>query len=106
MNAYIYQADIYCEECGALIRQELDEQGACPADPTDESTFDSDEYPKGPYADGGGEADCPQHCAACGVFLENSLTSEGVAYVKEAAIDPFRGQAAAEWLQFYGIWRE
>ncbi len=103
MNAYIYQADIYCEECGALIRQELDEQGACPADPTDESTFDSDEYPKGPYADGGGEADCPQHCAACGVFLENPLTSDGIEYVKSAISERQDQISSAEWVQFYGL---
>lgn len=43
--------------------------------------------PKGAecYSDGGGEADCPQHCANCGVPLENPLTSDGVQYVLEAA---------------------
>ncbi len=39
---------------------------------------------EGPYPDGGGEADCPQHCAACGIPLENPLTSDGVTYVLDA----------------------
>jgi hypothetical protein len=29
---------------------------------TSESDYDSEDLPKGPYADGGGEADTPQHC--------------------------------------------
>jgi hypothetical protein len=51
----------------------LTSQGQAPADPTAEHTYDSDKFPKGPLADGGGESDCPQHCDTCGVFLENPL---------------------------------
>jgi len=47
----------------------------------DERYWDSNEYPKGPYEYGGGEADYPQHCDGCGLFLENSLTEDGVYYV-------------------------
>jgi hypothetical protein len=83
MDAYIYQADIYCEECGEGIREELDKAGQAPRDPEDESSYDSDQYPKGPYAEGGGEADTPQHCASCGVFLENPLSSDGEDYIRE-----------------------
>ena len=36
------------------------------------------------YPDGGGESDCPEHCAVCHVPLENTLTSDGVEYVLEA----------------------
>jgi hypothetical protein len=36
---------------------------------TSESDYDSDDLPKGPYAQGGGEADTPQHCEGCGQFL-------------------------------------
>jgi hypothetical protein len=36
------------------------------------------------YVDGGGESDCPQHCGTCGVYLENPLTKDGIAYVLEA----------------------
>lgn len=52
------------------------------ADLSDESTFDSDDWPKGPYSDGGGgESDSPCHCDACGAFLWNPLTPDGAAYV-------------------------
>ncbi len=57
-DAYIYSADIYCADCARKLMETL----AVPvgADPDDENTFDSDDYPKGPYADGGGEADSAQ----------------------------------------------
>ena len=45
---------------------------------TDENDYDSDDLPKGPYSNGGGEADTPQHCDGCGAFLENPLTGDGV----------------------------
>ncbi len=101
MNAYIYQAALYCKDCGASIREHLAREGRAPSNPSDEATFDSDEYPKGPYPDGGGEADCPNHCDGCGMFLENPLTSDGYEYIAEAVA---RGGDVAElWADFYGI---
>lgn len=38
----------------------------------------------GPFLDGGGEADTPQHCAHCGVYLDNPWTQDCVDYVAEA----------------------
>jgi hypothetical protein len=84
MLAYVYQAALLCEECGCATRERLTAEGAAPQDSENESTFDSGDFPKGPYPYGGGEADTPQHCDACGVFLENSLTADGESYVKEA----------------------
>ena len=81
MNAFIYAADIYCEDCGNAIRADFDKAGKRPADPSCETTYDSDQYPKGPYGDGGGEADTPQHCAGCNCHLENPLTPDGREYV-------------------------
>jgi len=83
MEAFMYQAALYCAPCGEKIRADLDAAGKRPEDPAAESTYDSDVYPKGPYPDGGGEADSPQHCDACNVFLENPLTQDGHAYVAE-----------------------
>jgi len=92
-NVYIFQAALYCEDCGEAIREELKASGKAPEDPDDETSFDSDEFPAGPYPDGGGEADSPQHCdsmdkclnaitlpcgSKIGAWLENSLTEEGV----------------------------
>ena len=96
MDAFVFQADIYCADCGEAIRKRLTDEGKAPADPDDESSYDSDEFPKGPYEDGGGEADTPQHCGSgdgcinaiagnddteVGAFLENPLTKDGVEYV-------------------------
>lgn len=145
MNAYIYAADLYCEDCGKAIRERLNSlcpicgeiitiigrtaddrlMGSCgdafqkekweyPKDPDDESSYDSDEYPKGPYPDGGGESDSPWHCGAgsdclnaielsdgtkVGAWLENELTTDGVDYVREAIQGG--GEVAGMWADFY-----
>lgn len=86
MNVYIFQAALLCEGCGEATRNQLRES-TIQLHPgfveSDEYTYDSDYFPKGPYGDGGGEADSPQHCDHCQVFLGNSLTTDGVAYVRE-----------------------
>ena len=104
MDAYIYKADIYCEDCMRDIKATV------LADPCLAYNGDS---PKGPFPNGAGEADIPQHCGSCGVFLENPLTDDGRAYVKEQieyAID-MTGIAAGgaypgvvqTWAKFYDI---
>ena len=83
MNAFIYCADLFCPDCANAIKRDLDKQGKTPDGPD----FDSDDYPQGPYSDGGGESDSPCHCGACGEPLENPLTSDGVNYVLETIQD-------------------
>ena len=89
MDVFIFQADIWCADCGRLIQKRLEEDNV-------EDTGDSDDYPQGPFGDGGGEADSPQFCAAhdgcinfiqvdgrkIGAPLENPLTTDGVEYLK------------------------
>jgi hypothetical protein len=94
VRVFIYSAALYCEPCGEAIRERLPLPAG--ADLENESTFDSDDYPKGPYGDGGGEADTPQHCDACGLFLENPLTPHGVEFVREALRTVARIEAAGE----------
>lgn len=93
--AYIYCADIYCDDCGEAMREHLTTEGHAPADLTDEWSYDSDDFPK--VAGDDDESDSPQHCA-CGEnclntveigggkvgLLFGELTSDGVAYVEEA----------------------
>lgn len=129
MNAYMYNVDLYCEECADEIKSRIladvtarlegkietaiacleQDLGIELSDKTQErirdltikaalpdpDNCDSGEYPCGPYGDGGGESDTPAHCGACGEFLENSLTSDGMAYVRDTHRD--------EWDSFYGI---
>lgn len=78
MRVYVYQAALLCEKCGEAMRNELD--GG-----PDARNEDSSYYPQGPYGQGGGEADSPQHCDHCSVFLENPLTEDGAQYVSEKA---------------------
>lgn len=110
MNVYIYAADFYCEDCGKAICDKLNREGKAPLD-----HYDSDEYPKGPYPNGGGEADCPHHCGAgpdclnaidvpgcnykIGAWLENELTSDGVAYVREMIREG--GGMTELWAKYY-----
>jgi hypothetical protein len=89
-SVYIFQADIYCEECGKAMQV-----GKPHSD-------DSGTYPQGPYPDGGGEADTPQHCGGCGEFLCNPLTGDGVEYVRDAVAQR-RGRVWREWSDFYEI---
>ncbi len=76
MKAYIYNADIACEQCASEIKESLQ----C------DDTGDSDDYPQYAGDDGGGEADSPQHCGWCGDFMENPLTDLGREYVNETVI--------------------
>jgi hypothetical protein len=47
MDAYVYQAALWCEDCAKPLMAKLGQ------DPK----FGSDHYPQGPYSDGGGEAE-------------------------------------------------
>ena len=80
MQVYIYKANIYCEDCTFDIDKDVSQRLIA-------DTGDSNNFPQGPYANGGGESDTPQHCATCGLFLENPLTSNGYDYVKQAIHD-------------------
>ena len=122
MDAYIFRADMWCEDCiralifdqlgfqpdGSIAKSDLSTEDVLAEllrerlrDPNNEYTWDSDEFPKGPYADGGGEADTPQHCAGCDCFLENPLTKYGEEYVKEAVKEDPGKELVREWRDFY-----
>jgi hypothetical protein len=102
-KVYIYQADIYCEGCGREMIAALEKTTG---KPPLELREDSDAWPQGPYPDGGGEADCAQHCGGCGGFLENPLTGDGYenvaesigtrAYYGDGSIDVLK-----QWAEFY-----
>jgi len=104
LDVYVFQADLHCLRCGNKICEDLTREGKAPADPDDEVTYDSDDYPKGPYSDGGGEADTPQHCGTCDRFLGNPLTADGVNYLKDAIEEKLEtgyGACVDEWTEFY-----
>lgn len=105
MNAYVYQAALLCEHCARQVMKEPIPEHVREAI-AEGLDYDSDDWPCGPYEHGGGEADSPQHCDRCHVFLENPLTADGVAYVVEY-LDQIgkthRGQYQLwqEWKAFY-----
>jgi len=116
MEVYIYSADIYCEDCGEAICEQITREGFTPADPDDERSYDSDEYPKGPYPGGGGEADSPRHCGSgpdcvnalelsdgckVGAWLENELTTEGIEYVRGSIQEDPDNEVCRLWAEWY-----
>lgn len=96
MDAYAYCGALYCESCALTIRENLRN-----LDPSE----DSNEYPQGPYPDGGGEADTPQHCDACVVFLGNPLANDGYDYIRSQI--PVKRADASEtellWAEYYDV---
>ena len=94
MNAYVYQAALLCEECAQSVLAKLA--------PASQLRGDSDSYPQGPYSDGGGEADSPQHCDMCGTFLENPLTSDGYEYTRQQCEERL-GPVTELWAEFYEL---
>ena len=124
MDAYVCKAALWCGPCmiKTLVTERKVAPGAIdqlPAEAlaqivsangfTTERDYDSDDLPKGPYADGGGEADTPQHCDGCRQFLENPLTGDGLTYVEDAIrvsltserLTGATNEAVVEWANFY-----
>jgi hypothetical protein len=105
----IYQADTWCDDCADAIKATIQE----PEDPNDESSYDSDEYPK--YMGDDESSDSPCHCASgedclnaitlpsgrkVGMIL-GELTEDGEAYVREAIEDG--GEVAELWKEHFGL---
>jgi hypothetical protein len=111
MDAYVYQAARWCPDCANASRLEIELHNmwcgsTCEFKAWPHSWEESDYYPQGPYPSGGGEADTPQHCDGCRVFLENPLTGYGTRYLTEQLIKHARdGSGAKEvleaWSKFY-----
>ena len=102
MDAYIYQAALLCDDCGEIQRQNIEARWLLVGDGSEHpNTKGSDDWPHGPYGGGGGEADSPQHCDHCQIFLENPLTGDGEAYVIEAGRQDRRGCVYRVWRDFY-----
>ena len=112
---YIYDADLWCDDCGKGFIDDIHKAGTAPADPNDEYSYDSDDYPK--YVGDAGESDSPHHCAAgmccinaitlsdgskVGALITEELTEEGREYVRQAIKEG--GLCAVEvWLDAFYI---
>ena len=124
MDAYIYKTGLWCGPCivKALVAARKAAPGAIGMSPAEvlqqiasangftcESDYDSDDLPKGPIAEGGGEADTPRHCEGCEQFLANPLTGDGLIWVEDAIRECLTTRKAAaattdtvnEWADFY-----
>lgn len=109
MDAYIYQAALLCADCGQAAIIKVEEMAVKPRG----YPSDSDAYPQGPYPQGGGEADSPQHCGHCGLFLENPLTGDGMNYVSDRLMEHYRDRSEGSadvlktWAEHYNVpWYE
>lgn len=119
MKTYLYRGALYCEHCADRIKGNLRQRSpeCVPITSDDESSYDSNDWPKGPFPNGGGEADTPQHCDHCGEFLQNVLTNDGDSWLRNEAAEfdlpdsswaeiaeraELAGKAhLAEWIRFY-----
>jgi hypothetical protein len=106
MDAYIYQAAMLCSDCAGEITNAIEWRAGRDIARPWKSWEDSDSYPQGPHPNGGGEADTPQHCDGCGVFLENPLTTDGSRYVNEQLIEHARDGSGdtnvlTNWAKYY-----
>lgn len=114
----IYCADCYCDACARAIRKGCRKAGTAPPDPSDESSYDSGEYPK--YMPDDEESDGPQHCGSgpkcleaeilsdgerIGALLSHTLTTEGVRYLREMLAD-CRPTLAAFWREQFADYLE
>ena len=102
----IYQADIYCDDCGKAIEADLLQQGK--EQPDYDAPQDTDTWPSIGHPD---EAtDSPAHCGAhedclnaevlpsgrkIGELLSTDLTDYGIEYVQEAVAEG--GEVAMFW---------
>ena len=102
MKIYMFQADVYCKPCGEAIAATLPDPDAW-----EREHPDSNSYPIA-YDSSEGEADSPEHCDKCSLFLERNLTEYGVRYVKEIVAEDLSTESeivgiVKEWIDFYGI---
>ena len=102
MKIYMFNGDVYCKPCGEAIAATLPDPDAW-----EREHPDSNSYPIA-YDSSEGEADSPEHCGRCSLFLERNLTEDGVRYVKELAAEDLStegeiGSIVKEWIDFYGI---
>ena len=103
MKIYMFGAALYCKPCGEAIATTLPDPDAWELEHPD-----SDSYPVA-YDSSEGESDTPDHCSNhdCEMFLERSLTEDGIEYVRNAvrelALGYGRGDTVQEWVDYYGI---
>lgn len=105
LEAYFYNGDIYCEDCGKALVKQHEAEGK-------PYSQDSNLYPQGPYDNGGGPSDVYEHCYSCRMFLGNPLTQDGVKYTIEK-LKAYKGNgnkdALDEWadnIRAYDLSRE
>lgn len=107
MKAYVFQAALLCEDCGDEVKRQTRHRTALIRPTRTNRCMTPATGPKGPYGEGGGEADSPQHCDHCGEFLDNPLTGDGENYVIDAFreyVDTGRGnlEVLQAWRDAYG----
>ena len=98
MKIYMFDGDVYCKPCGEAIAATLPDPDAW-----EREHPDSNSYPIA-YDSSEGEADSPEHCGKCSLFLERNLTEDGVRYVQDY-VDTLCGDTDITllWGDFYGI---
>lgn len=122
----IYQGEVWCDGCANNIRRDImmTTPEKVPDNPEDETSYDSEDWPK--EYDPDEASDGPQNCAdgecgglawivgkeagvvastTYGKFLENALTEEGYAYLQRMLNEhgEVLSEFAQEWADYYGF---
>jgi len=77
MNVYVYEGELYCEDCGMAIREEIVSDDMGPADPDNDWSYPSNIFPKGPYLLTALETDCLVRCASGANCLNGIVLPDG-----------------------------
>lgn len=115
-DAYVYQADLLCEDCALKIRRSLDRKNQKTLDDDERQRLceegDSNTYPQGPYSDGGGESDSFHFCGSgpkcvnaveidrkkIGCPLGNPLTRDGAVHLRSTIVENVVSQSLSSRL--------
>ena len=81
-RVYVYQGELYCDDCGANLLSERAAAGVI-------DDGDADHFPQ---MDWGGESDFPYWCEHCGTLLPIQLTDYGFSCLTELLVEALTGK--------------
>ena len=85
MLTYIYDGELLCEKCGRAIREKLKTESKAPIFPDNSWSYDSKDYPKGPFHSDERTNGPLFSCAKCNA----PLGSLAISQPQDRIIDPW-----------------
>jgi len=92
MLTYIYAGKVFCENFGRAIREKLKKESKAPIFPDERWSYNSKDYPKGPYHSNKHTRGSPFNCAACncplGLLVVRQLEGKIIDYWTDPSLPP------------------